>query len=205
MPRGQQNKRTLLISATHNFVSGIIVNKKTMERYQLPSYLYLGKLRCAVSYNGQIQTCSYCTEQGHKFKECPKRIQVDNNSACERDIPMTTAQNEESDVERTTPSPTPPPVIITKRFLPMQKQMSHDEEQKEQAPGARGKAEQKRGCHWRRIRSSTRTNDPRNGRRMRAEATRERTSAGTRTEIKKIQKNNEVSMITLHMTFLLCQ
>ncbi|CAK8691987.1 unnamed protein product [Clavelina lepadiformis] len=81
------------------------VNKKTLERHQLPSYLYLGKIRCAVSYFGQIQTCSYCTEQGHKFKECPNRIQVENNSAGERDIPMTTAQNVESDGEGSTPSP----------------------------------------------------------------------------------------------------
>ncbi|XP_076807489.1 uncharacterized protein LOC143450717 [Clavelina lepadiformis] len=80
------------------------VNKKTMERHQLPSYLYLGKIRCAVSYNGQIQTCSYCTEQGHKFKECPKRCQENTNNPAGHDVPMTTARILKSDEE---PSPSP--------------------------------------------------------------------------------------------------
>ncbi|XP_076821907.1 uncharacterized protein LOC143468519 isoform X1 [Clavelina lepadiformis] len=79
------------------------VNKKTLERHQLPSYLYLGKIRCAVSYFGQIQTCSFCTEQGHKFKECPKRRREDERN--ERDIPMTTAQTVKADGEGSPPPP----------------------------------------------------------------------------------------------------
>ena len=81
------------------------VNKETMKRHQLPSYLYLGKIRCAVSYNGQIQTCSYCTEQGHKFKECPKRCQENTNNPAGHDVPMTTARFLKSDEEEPSPSP----------------------------------------------------------------------------------------------------
>ncbi|CAK8687256.1 unnamed protein product [Clavelina lepadiformis] len=76
------------------------VNKKTMERHQHPSYLYLGKLRCAVSYNGQISTCSYCTEQGHKFKECPNRIQPSTDNTTKQELPKTPTRAIDPDDER---------------------------------------------------------------------------------------------------------
>ncbi|CAK8682105.1 unnamed protein product [Clavelina lepadiformis] len=58
------------------------VNKKTLERHQLPSYLYLGKIRCA---------------------ECPKRRREGERD--ERDTPMTTAQTVKADGEGSPPSP----------------------------------------------------------------------------------------------------
>ncbi|CAK8686051.1 unnamed protein product [Clavelina lepadiformis] len=88
------------------------VKKETMERHQLPSYLYLEKIRCAVSYNGQIETCSFCTEQGHKFRDCPKRMRTGNRDADNQDVPMTTTRNVESEEEE----PAPPPSESKKVF-----------------------------------------------------------------------------------------
>ncbi|CAK8684224.1 unnamed protein product, partial [Clavelina lepadiformis] len=67
------------------------VNKKTMERHQLPSYLYLGKIRCA--------------NRDTNLKNAPKRSQADTNNPVGQDLPMTTAQNLESDEEEPSPSP----------------------------------------------------------------------------------------------------
>ncbi|CAK8689753.1 unnamed protein product [Clavelina lepadiformis] len=78
----------------------------------LSSYLYLGKIRCAVSYDGQIETCSFCTEQGHKFRDCPKRMRTGDRDADNQDVPMTTTRNVESEEEK----PEPPPSESQKVF-----------------------------------------------------------------------------------------
>ena len=81
------------------------MDKQKMKHHQLPSYLYLGKIRCAVSYDGQIQTCSFCTEQGHKFKECPKRMQASTSNTHGQDSQTTTPQIPELDEEKPAPAP----------------------------------------------------------------------------------------------------
>ncbi|CAK8673490.1 unnamed protein product [Clavelina lepadiformis] len=68
-----------------------------MKDNQLPSYLYLRKMRCAVSYDGQIQTCSLCTEQGHKYRECPYRSKSDTDNPDVKESPTSTT--EQSDLE----------------------------------------------------------------------------------------------------------
>ncbi|CAK8684296.1 unnamed protein product [Clavelina lepadiformis] len=102
------------------------VNKETMERNQLPSYLYLGKIRCAVSYNGQIQTCSFCTEQGHKFRDCPKRMRIGNSDADKQDVPMTTTRNVESEEEE----PAPP---LSERTIKLLREKSTKDTEKSRA------------------------------------------------------------------------
>ncbi|CAK8678898.1 unnamed protein product [Clavelina lepadiformis] len=55
------------------------------------------RMRCAVSYDGQIQTCSLCTEQGHKYRECPDRPKSDTNNSDVKDSPTSTTEQSNLD------------------------------------------------------------------------------------------------------------
>ena len=85
--------------------------------------MYLGKIRCAVSYDGQVQTCSYCSEQGQKYKKCPKRKQASTEITDEQNPPTTTSQISElvkenksaHNAERSRPTAGNPPKESSKR------------------------------------------------------------------------------------------
>ncbi|CAK8673130.1 unnamed protein product [Clavelina lepadiformis] len=41
----------------------------------------MGKMHLAVIYKGQVQNCSFCSEPGHKYKECPNRLQENTDNS----------------------------------------------------------------------------------------------------------------------------
>ena len=52
------------------------LQRRDLEVKPIPSYLYFGKYKFAVKYEGQDNTCAYCAENGHTEKQCPQKQQL---------------------------------------------------------------------------------------------------------------------------------
>ena len=49
------------------------LEKKDLDYNLIPSYLYFGKYRFPVSYEGQRQTCGFCVETSHHERDCERK------------------------------------------------------------------------------------------------------------------------------------
>ena len=47
-----------------------------MEENPIPSYLFFGKYKFRVRYQGQKTTCGYCAEEDHTERECQKKANM---------------------------------------------------------------------------------------------------------------------------------
>ena len=52
------------------------LQRRVLEVKPIPSYLYFGKYKFVVKYEGQDNTCAYCAETGHTEKQCPQKQQL---------------------------------------------------------------------------------------------------------------------------------
>ena len=52
------------------------LQRKDLETKPIPSYLYFGKYKFSVKYEGQDNTCAYCAEIGDTERECPQKQQI---------------------------------------------------------------------------------------------------------------------------------
>ena len=63
----------------YNIQTGTRVFKMDREKLQqnpIPSYLYFGKYKFRIRYQGQSTTCGYCAENDHLERDCPKKANM---------------------------------------------------------------------------------------------------------------------------------
>ena len=67
------------ISDRFNIQTGTRVFKLQREKLEenpIPSYLFFGKYKFRVRYQGQKTTCGYCAEEDHTERECQKKANM---------------------------------------------------------------------------------------------------------------------------------
>ena len=90
----EQNHGELLatpirISDRFNIQTGTRVfqlEREKLEENPIPSYLFFGRYKFRVRYQGQKTTCGYCAEEDHTERECQKKSKYEGFS---EDIPIT--------------------------------------------------------------------------------------------------------------------
>lgn len=56
-----------------NGVIKILLDRETLDRNPIKSYVTICPTRIYVKYYGQIKTCGFCNEPGHLLRQCQKR------------------------------------------------------------------------------------------------------------------------------------
>ena len=52
------------------------LEREKLEEHPIPSYLYFGKYKFCVRYQGQKNTCGYCAEDDHVERDCHKKANL---------------------------------------------------------------------------------------------------------------------------------
>ena len=63
----------------YNLETGVRIFKlerKNLENNPIPSFLFFGKYKFLVKYEGQKQTCGFCAKSGHNEKDCERKHQL---------------------------------------------------------------------------------------------------------------------------------
>ena len=101
----EQNHGELLatpirISDRFNIQTGTRVFKLEREKLEenpIPSYLFFGKYKFRVRYQGQKTTCGYCAEEDHTERECQKKANMRvlaKTTRLQKRIPKSSTENE---------------------------------------------------------------------------------------------------------------
>ena len=76
---GELLRTPIRITDRFNIQTGTRVLKlerKKLEENPIPSYLYFGKYKFRVRYQGQKTTCGYCAEDDHVERDCQKKANL---------------------------------------------------------------------------------------------------------------------------------
>ena len=112
----EQNHGELLgtpirISDRFNIQTGtrvFILERKKLEENPIPSYLYFGKYKFRIRYQGQKTTCGYCAEDDHVERDCQKKANLRvlaKNSRLQRRIAKSPTEADDLPTQRE-PAPT---------------------------------------------------------------------------------------------------
>ena len=99
-----------------------------MEENRIPSYLFFGKYKFRVRYQGQKTTCGYCVEEDHTERECQKRANMRvlaKTTRLQKRIPKSPTKNENP---LTLPEPLPTIEKAAKSFERDQPQKKKENE-----------------------------------------------------------------------------
>ena len=120
----EQNHGELLatpirISDRFNIQTGTRVFKLEREKLEenpIPSYLFFGKYKFRVRYQGQKTTCGYCAEEDHTERECQKKANMRvlaKITRLQKRMPKSPTENENT---LTLPEPLPTTEEAAKSF-----------------------------------------------------------------------------------------
>ena len=87
-----------------------------MEENPIPSYLFFGKYKFRVRYQGQKTTCGYCAEEDHTERECQKKANMKvlaKTTRLQKRMPKSPTENENP---LTLPEPLPTTEEAAKSF-----------------------------------------------------------------------------------------
>ena len=140
----EQNHGELLatpirISDRFNIQTGTRVFKlerKKLEENPTPSYLFFGKYKFRVRYQGQKTTCGYCAEEDHTERECQKKANMKvlaKTTRLQKRMPKSPTENENS---LTLPEPLPTTEEAAKSFerdQPQEKKKRENQDEKTEA------------------------------------------------------------------------
>ena len=140
----EQNHGELLatpirISDRFNIQTGTRVFKLEREKLEenpIPSYLFFGKYKFRVRYQGQKTTCGYCAEEDHTERECQKKANMRvlaKTTRLQKRMPKSPTENENT---LTLPKPLPTTEEAAKSFerdQPHEKKKRENEDEKTEA------------------------------------------------------------------------
>ena len=140
----EQNHGELLatpirISDRFNIQTGTRVFKLEREKLEenpIPSYLFFGKYKFRVRYQGQKTTCGYCAEEDHTERECQKKANMRvlaKTTRLQKRMPKSPTENENT---LTLPEPLPTTEEAAKSFerdQPHEKKKRENEDEKTEA------------------------------------------------------------------------
>ena len=140
----EQNHGELLatpirISDRFNIQTGTRVFKLEREKLEenpIPSYLFFGRYKFRVRYQGQKTTCGYCAEEDHTERECPKKANMRvfaKTTRLQKRMPKSPTENENF---LTLPGPLPTTEEAEKSFerdQPQRKKKRENEDEKTEA------------------------------------------------------------------------
>ena len=134
---GELLATTIRISDRFNIQTGTRVFKLEREKLEenpIPSYLFFGKYKFRVRYQGQKTTCGYCAEEDHTERECQKKANMRvlaKTTRLQKKMPKSPTENENS---LTLPEPLPTTEEAAKSFerdQPQKKKRENDDEKTE--------------------------------------------------------------------------